>query len=67
MDHGMKRSMTWLKLQFKRLGLKRRAVDPPLSDVKLLIRRLLRTSDGIRGYRAVWKILRDRYRIIVRR
>lgn len=31
------------------------------------IQHLMQTSDGLRGYRAVWKIIRDRYHIIAPR
>ena len=59
--------MTWLKLRLKRLGLKRRIPDPDINVVKAVIKKLLRTSVSLGGYRTMWKILRDKYKIIVRR
>lgn len=60
-------SLTWLKLKLKQLGLKRRRSDANYSVVKALILKVLETSEKLKGYRAVWKLLRDKYNCIVRR
>uniref|UniRef100_A0A1X7TGC1 Integrase core domain-containing protein n=1 Tax=Amphimedon queenslandica TaxID=400682 RepID=A0A1X7TGC1_AMPQE len=64
---GIKRSLTWLKLKLKKLGLRRRHSDSNYSVVKALIIKILETSEQVKGYRAVWKHLRDKYNCIVRR
>lgn len=38
-----------------------------LVTVKTVVRKLLRTSESLKGYRFIWKVLRDRYQIFVRR
>ncbi|XP_065887587.1 uncharacterized protein [Dysidea avara] len=65
--HGIDRSMSWLKRQLKRLGLKRRSPDPPDETVKTLIESIISCSNQLRGYRAVWRILYSKYRLPVRR
>lgn len=65
--HGIKRSLTWLKAQLKKLGLKKRRPDADIETVKTVVRKLLRTSESLKGYRFIWKVLRDRYQIFVRR
>ena len=60
-------SLTWLKLKLKKLGLKRRHSDSDYFVVKALIIKILETSEKVKGYRAVWKHLRDKYNCIVRR
>lgn len=65
--HGLSRSLSWLKKQFRTLKLKRRCKDPSEVTVKALITKLVQTSAGLRGYRAVWKLLRDKHGCVVRR
>ena len=65
--HGVKRSLPWLKLKLKKLGLKKRKPDVDIGTVRTVITKILRTSESCRGYRAIWKVLRDRYKVIVRR
>ncbi len=65
--HGVRRSLPWLKLKLKQLGLKKRGVDVDINTVKTVIRKILRTSDNCMGYRGIWKVLRDRYKLFVKR
>ena len=58
--------LTWLKVRLKYLHLKRRCPDSNPAVVKTLIRRIYATSERLKGYRAVWKHLRDKYHCIVR-
>ena len=60
-------SLTWLKVRLKYLHLKRRCPDSNPAVVKTLIRRIYATSEWLKGYRAVWKHLRDKYHCIVRK
>ena len=60
-------SLTWLKLKLKKLGLKSQHSDSNYSVVKTLIKKILETSKKVKGCRAVWKHLRDKYNCIVRR
>ena len=62
--HGIKRSLTWLKTQLKKLGLKKRRPDADIETVKTVVRKLLRTSESLKGYSFIWKVLRDRYQIL---
>ena len=57
--------MTWLKLILKCLGLKERATEPTVEATKAMVMKVLTTSQSIRGYRAVWKYLEDKYCFIV--
>ena len=45
--------LTWLKLKLKKLGLKRRHSASNYSVVKVLIKKNLKTSEKVKGYRAV--------------
>ncbi|XP_065890189.1 uncharacterized protein [Dysidea avara] len=65
--HGVKKSMSWLKRQLRRLRLKRRCPDPPEESVKTIIVPIVKTSDRLRGYRAVWRILHRKFRLRIRR
>lgn len=65
--HGIKRSMRWLKLVLRKLGLKKRRPDDNHETVKAILRKLLRSSECLKGYRSVWKTLRDKYGVHVRR
>ena len=56
--------MSWLKLTLKGLGLKRRGNT---NTVKVIVTKLLRSSHNLRGYRSVWKYIRDSYKMVVRR
>lgn len=49
---GIKRSLSWLKLKLRVLGLKRRKSDMNLTVVKSLILKILETSEKLKGYRA---------------
>ena len=60
-------SLKWLKLKLKQLGLKKRRSDTNYSVVKALILKVFETSEKLKGYRTVWKLLRDKYNCIVRR
>ena len=60
-------SWSWLKVTLKKLHLKRRSPDPNYDITKALVRKILETSDKLKGYRGIWKLLWDRYGYIVRR
>jgi hypothetical protein len=67
--HGLKRSLTWLKLKFKRLKLRKRPSNALYNDelASNLIKRVLNSSLCLLGYRGIWKVLRDKYKHIVTR
>ena len=47
-------SLSWLKLRLKKLNFKQRVLDPGYSTVQAVIRRELRTSNQLWGYRSMW-------------
>lgn len=66
--NGIRRSLSWLKAQWKRLRLSRRPLNStPTTIVKNCIAKEIRTSNSQLGYRAMWKLLRDKYHLIVKR
>jgi hypothetical protein len=67
--HGLRRSLRWLKQQFKRLELYRRS-NPfltPVAIVRNSIQHYISGSGSLSGYRTVWKVLRDHYKLNVKR
>ena len=60
-------SLTWLKLQLKRMSLRRRISDPDLTTVNAIIKKELRTSNSLKGYRAMWRHICSKYRISIKR
>lgn len=60
-------SLSWLKERLKLLGLRRRRCDINHDVLKCLISRLMASSEKLKDYRALWKHLRDKYRVFVSR
>ena len=65
--HSIKRSLPWLKWKLRKLGLKKRGNKVDVATVKAVIVKFLRTSENCKGYRYIWKTLRDRYKLFVNR
>ena len=60
-------SLIWLKLRIKSLGLKRHSAYTDESTVKAVIAREIRTSHQLRGYRAMWRHITQKYNLNVKR
>ncbi|XP_019857926.1 PREDICTED: uncharacterized protein LOC109586196 [Amphimedon queenslandica] len=65
--HGVKRSLIWLKLRLKYLGLKRRGGYASDDTVRSAIARELRSSPQLFGYRAMWRHISIKYKLHVKR